>query len=200
MGHLHIDFNEDNFVYPGPVFPNNFQELEDLRKGSFYIVDTNSNTKEKIDLKTKEIEQIVVEVKDATTATEKILEQIEKKNVEDKIILLRVYGEIENGKNSDIKFEQIQEFAKQKGAYFLLKNTHDLKTKDLMEFANSIETTNKEEIEEKTIEEFCKEEKSDFDEKIIPLMHALEIEKQEDESNENFTKRILEGTTEVLRF
>lgn len=200
MGHLHIEFNEDNFVYPGPVFPNNFQELEDLRKGSFYIVDTNSNTKEKIDLKTKEIEQIVIEVKDATTATEKILEQIEKKNVEDKIILLRVYGEIENGKNSDIKFEQIQEFAKQKGAYFLLKNTHDLKTKDLMEFANSIETTNKEEIEEKTIEEFCKEEKSDFDEKIIPLMHALEIEKQEDESNENFMKRILEGTKEVLRF
>jgi DNA repair protein SbcD/Mre11 len=200
LGHLHIDFEQENFVYPGPIFPNNFQELEDLRKGSFYIVDTNSNRKEKIELKTKEIEQIVVEIKDATTATEKIIEQIEKKNVEDKIVLLRVYGEIENGKNSDIKFDQITEFAKQKGAYFLLKNTHDLNTKDLMEFASSLEITNKEEIEEKTIENFCEEEKSEFDENIIPLMHALEIEKQEDESNENFMKRILEGTKEVLRF
>ena len=42
LGHLHIDFQYQNFVYPGPIFPNNFQELEDLEYGSFYIVDTDS--------------------------------------------------------------------------------------------------------------------------------------------------------------
>jgi hypothetical protein len=36
LGHLHIDFQYQNFIYPGPVFPNNFQELEDLHHGSFY--------------------------------------------------------------------------------------------------------------------------------------------------------------------
>src|SRR4030042_5586291 len=34
LGHLHIDFQYQNFVYPGPIFPNNFQELEDLQHGS----------------------------------------------------------------------------------------------------------------------------------------------------------------------
>ena len=35
LGHLHIDFQYQNFVYPGPIFPNNFQELEDLEKWKF---------------------------------------------------------------------------------------------------------------------------------------------------------------------
>jgi len=42
LGHLHIDFKYKNFVYPGPIFPNNFQELEDLKYGRFCIVDTKS--------------------------------------------------------------------------------------------------------------------------------------------------------------
>ena len=54
LGHLHIDFRYKNFIYPGPIFPNNFQELEDLKSGSFYIVDTSSNLEQslkKIELK-----------------------------------------------------------------------------------------------------------------------------------------------------
>ena len=43
LGHLHIDFQYQNFIYPGPIFPNNFQELEDLGEGSFYIVDTEKS-------------------------------------------------------------------------------------------------------------------------------------------------------------
>ena len=55
-----------------------------------------------------------------------IINEINSREIEDKIVLLRVEGELENGKNSDIKFPQIEEYVKQKGAYFMLKNTHNL--------------------------------------------------------------------------
>jgi len=31
LGHLHIDYADGKFVYSGPIFPNNFQELEELK-------------------------------------------------------------------------------------------------------------------------------------------------------------------------
>jgi len=130
LGHLHIDMQYENFVYPGPIFPNNFQELEDLKYGSFYVVDTTLTPMlKKISLKLKEVVNLTFEIKNASTATEKIISELEKRDIEDKIILLRLEGELENSKNSDIKFDQIQEFIEKKGAYFLLKNTHNLKTK-----------------------------------------------------------------------
>ena len=77
LGHLHIDFQYENFVYPGPVFPNNFQELEDLNYGGFYIVDTDAPDKmEKVDLKLKEVVSIEIELQNALTATEKIISEI----------------------------------------------------------------------------------------------------------------------------
>lgn len=79
LGHLHMDFQYQNFVYPGPIFPNNFQELEDLQNGSFYIVNTElGNSLQKIELKLKETVLIEVEIKSAVSATEQILSEIER--------------------------------------------------------------------------------------------------------------------------
>lgn len=44
LGHLHINYQKKNFVYPGPIFPNNIAELEELKCGSFYIF-SNGNLK-----------------------------------------------------------------------------------------------------------------------------------------------------------
>src|SRR3989338_3944965 len=42
-GHIHFikesEFLNGKLVYPGPLFPNNFKELEELRHGGFYIYD-----------------------------------------------------------------------------------------------------------------------------------------------------------------
>jgi len=43
LGHIHAIYNKDNFVYPGPMFPNNFAELEKLKHGTFNIVDIDPN-------------------------------------------------------------------------------------------------------------------------------------------------------------
>src|SRR3989338_7482888 len=114
LGHLHIDFQYQNFIYPGPLFPNNFQELEDLEHGRFYIVDTEKDSINKIELKIKEVISFDIQVNDALLATEKIISELDKKDLEDKIVLLRIRGELNRGKNSDIKFLRIEEFAKKK--------------------------------------------------------------------------------------
>ncbi len=198
LGHLHIDFQYQNFVYPGPIFPNNFQELEDLEHGGFYIVDTEAeNSLQKIELNLKEVVSLEIKVKDALAATSQIIFELEKRDLEDKIVLLRVSGELENGKTSDIKFLQIEEFVKQKNAYFLLKNTHNLKTKEV---ELEIEVRETENIEGETIKVYSEKNPSDFNKLILQLIDALSIEKQEDEKSENFTNRLLEESKKVLEF
>jgi len=198
LGHLHIDFQYQNFVYPGPVFPNNFQELEDLQHGSFYIVDTDKeNPLEKIELKLKETVLIDVKLNNVINATEKIISEIEKEDVEDKIILLRIRGELESGSNSDIKFPKIEESALRKKAYFLLKNTHELKTKEV---EMEIEIKNIDNIEEETINFFSQQNQADFNKFIPQLIDSLSIEKQEGEKIESFTTRLLEESKKILKF
>jgi len=198
LGHLHIDFQYQNFVYPGPIFPNNFQELEDLKHGSFYIVDTEQeNSLQKIDLKTKEIISLDIEIKNAFTATEQIISILEKRDINDKIVLLRVRGELENGKNSDIKFSQIEDFVKQKNVYFMLRNTHNLKTKEV---ELEVEIKDAENIEEETIKVYSEQNPSDFNKLILQLINTFSIEKQEGEKSENFKNRLIDEAKKILRF
>ena len=198
LGHIHIDFQYENFVYPGPVFPNNFQELEDLNHGGFYIVNTESNNPlQRINLKIKEVVSMSVEVKNALVATDHIISEIEKRDIEDKILLLRIKGNLENGKNSDIKFSQIEDLVKRKGAYFYLRNTHELKTEEPQ---LEIEVKDTENIEEETIKIYSEQNPSEFNNSITQLMNVLSTEKQEGETIESFTNRVLDETKKILSF
>ena len=197
LGHMHIDFQYQNFVYPGPTFPNNFQELEDLNYGSFYIVDTQSSNLEKIELKIKEAISLVVSIDNALNATEKIISEINKLDIKDKILLLRVCGELEQGKSSDIKFSQIEEFAKNKGVYFLLKNVYDLRTKEIELEINSEEVEN---MEEELIILYSEQNVSGFNSFISQIMNSLSVEKQEDERVESFDARLIDDIKKILKF
>jgi len=198
MGHLHTDFQYENFVYPGPIFPNNFQELEDLEYGRFCIIDTEADTKNqfrKIKLKIKEVISFDIEINNALLATEKIIAEFEKKDLEDKIVLLRIRGVLETGKNSDISFSQIEEAAKRKNVYFLLRNTHELKTKEA-ELGFEIKET--ENIEEEIIKNYKEQNPSNFNQHIFQLMNTLSTEKQEGETIESFTGRLSEEFNNIL--
>ncbi|MGY4884846.1 MAG: metallophosphoesterase family protein [Nanobdellota archaeon] len=200
LGHIHIYYNDRGFVYPGPLFPNNFKELEDLKQGTFVIVDTESNSKiQRIKLPTKQVEHFLIEIEDALTGTEKIIYELNKRNLKDKIILLRIYGELKRGKASDIKFPQIEEFVKTKDAYFLLKNTHDLISEE-QELDLKIPEKDSENIEEETIKIYSEENPSSFNKMIPELMNSLSIEKQEGETTETFNNRILSGTKKFFKF
>ena len=198
LGHMQVRMKYKNFVYPGPVFPNNFAELEELDNGSFCIYDSNlQNPFRRIELEIKSVEKIQIEINDGITATEKIISEINKRNVKDKIVLLRLTGELENSQASNIKFNQIEEFVKQKEVYFLLKNTNKLRTKEI-EIESEIEKS--ENIEEETIKIYSRQNPSPFDYKIEQLINSLSIEKQEGETSETFSSRIIDESKKILNF
>lgn len=196
FGHIHVDFKYKNIVYPGPIFPNNFQELETLENGSFYIVDTElGNPFEKVDLKIKKILPLDIGIKNTITATDEIIKELSSKNLEDKIILLRLSGELENQKPGDIKLDKIERFCLENGAYFVLKNTHDLGVK---EFDLNIEVKNKDNLEEETIRKYSGENPSKFNHLIPQLMNTLAIERQEGETVDSFNSRLIEESRKIL--
>ncbi len=201
LGHLHLVHEyqvDDNryLIYPGPIFPNNFQELEELGCGSFYIVDINGYVKlTKKELKLKEILTIELEIENALTATDKIISVLEKQELEDKIILLKLKGKIKQGKTSDINFQEIQETAKKNKSYILLKNTSQLKTEDP---EIEIEIENIDEIEETIIKDFVEKNSSGFNKLITPLINYFNLEKQEDEKKNIFESRLLSGADKLL--
>jgi len=202
LGHLHLIHkytieNDKYLVYPGPIFPNNFQELEELGCGSFFIIDVNGYVKlTKKELKLKEVVSINLEIENALTATEKILAEIESQNVEDKIVLLRLKGILQQGKTSDIKFQTIQEKIREKKAYSFLKNTNKLKVK---ETEIEIKTDNLDKIEDTITESFIEQNPSDFNSFIPNLVNSFNLEKQEDEKRLIFESRLLSEINKILK-
>src|SRR3989339_465521 len=114
-----------------------------------------------------------------------------------KNVLLRIHGELKDSKNSDIKFSQIEEYIQNNKAYFMLKNTHNLKTKEI-ELEKEIKDS--ENIENETIKVYSQENPSILNELIPQIMNALSIEKQEGETTETFTRRLIEESKKVLNF
>ena len=184
-GHIHFikesEFLNGKLVYPGPLFPNNFKELEELRHGGFYIYDN------------EKLKYIPVKIKDAAcfeinangkTSREVEDEILDIKNFEGKILLLRIYGELKEGKGSDINFKAISE--RFRSAYSFLKNTTKLTSR---EFSNlEVKEGEIHDVENEIIKEF----ETDYgSEHIIELMNALDKEKGEGERNSDFERRLL---------
>jgi DNA repair exonuclease SbcCD nuclease subunit len=204
LGHIHTEFEKEHegkpAVYGGPTFPNNFKELEELKTGRFYIIEAEGYTKViKKEIKLKEVELIDIKIENALKGTETIISELEKKDLNDKIVLLKVQGTLNQGKVSDINFREIQEFLENKSAYSFLKNTSklDLEKQD-MEI--HFESREMEKVEDILIKKYEKNNPSKFNNLIFPLMGALGLEKQEGEKKSSFESRLLNETGKVIGF
>lgn len=195
LGHLHVDYDTGNFVYAGPTFPNNFQELEELKQGSIYIVDTQPFNTKKIRLGNNKIEIVEIEINNALTATDKIIRELEKRNLEGKIVLLKIFGKLEQGKTSNIDFRRIEKFVKERKAYSLLKNISKLITEE-PEFKIDIE--NIENLEAEIIKKYLKENESSSNSLIPPLLNVLSLEKHEDETSSSFSLRLFNEFKKII--
>jgi hypothetical protein len=192
LGHLHINFQKEEKVYSGPIFPNNLVELEELQGGSFYIFYDGKIQREFIKL--KEISTFSLEIKDALSATNEILNSLEKENLKDKIVILKLKGILENGKVSDINFFKIEQYIKKKGAYVFLKNTSNLISSEqeiLIEFSDT------QDLEKRIIEEFEKNHAHKLNSLIFPLFKTLQMEKKEEEKADVFEDRLI---SEIKKF
>lgn len=204
-GHPHFVFSEkiQNFgliAYPGPLFPNNFKELEELHHGGFYIVE--NNTAKHIPIKLYDVENINIDAEHKTTEqVETLLEsEIKEKDFTDKIVTIRIAGTLESGKPSDINFREFFNKLKEKGAYAILKNSSALTSKEFEDI--KIEVSDTQELETNLInEQISKDDLTDTDaiELTKKLLRILDDSKHEGERVYDFEKRIKEEVEKILQ-
>lgn len=194
LSHLHINYQRENRAYSGPIFPNNLTELEELKHGSFCIYNNGKIIREEIKL--KEILPIRMEIKNALTATEEILNNLKNKQIEDKIVILRLFGVLEMGKTSDIDFSKIHNYLIEGKAFTFLKSTSAL---HMTEPEVKIDISNSEDMENQIISRFEKNNPSKFNFLVNSLNRALQMEKQEGEKTSVFEERIISETKKILQ-
>ena len=204
MGHIHqvfkIQERNSYYVYPGPIFPNNFQELVDLKAGSFELVELSGGKvmTQNIKLPLKEVVNIDLAITDGLTATEKIISELDKYSLKDKIVLLKLKGTLARGKTGDIHFNEVEEFVKKKEAYVFLRNISSVKTLESDILIGSAPHEDVENIEDQILKEYSQRNPADFNKYLPQLMNALSFEKNEDERANLFEERLLSELNTIL--
>ncbi|MBU2639967.1 MAG: DNA repair exonuclease [Nanoarchaeota archaeon] len=201
-GHVHYIFDTvkegyGKIVFPGPLFPNNFKELEELKNGGFYIVNESLELRY-VPIQLKEVLSLRIEGKSSNEINDKIRNEIENKDFNDKIVLLRVRGELEQGKVSEVKLKEFIRKLNEKNAYIVLKNTEKLRVKELGEI--EIEG-NVEDVEKEIIRKSLGRVKIEFDEEKIvnELIDVFNKSKEEGERNADFEERIWKDFKKVIK-
>lgn len=198
-GHVHIvkEYETKEYphvVYPGPLFPANFAELEELDCGGFYIYDRGTVIRHDIPLKNVYSLRIDANHKAADEVEKEIRDKTEKKEFLNTIILIRVSGVLKTGSVHDIRFKELFAQLYSQGAYLVLKNTARLESEEFEEI--QLDTQNTAEIEDRLIKEHLGQVKVDGwtvdkEQSIVKeLIAAFESEKHEGEKVYEYEDRI----------
>ena len=133
---------------------------------------------------------------------EEILNHFKNKELNNTIVLIRLHGVLESGKPSDIDFREIFTFLYSKSAYFAMKSSHAVSSREFEEVMS--DAKNVEDIESFLVKEHLGQIKVDnlpLDkelELIKNMMEALSAEKQEGETVPDFEKRLKQDISKVL--
>ncbi|MBR9702827.1 DNA repair exonuclease [Candidatus Woesearchaeota archaeon] len=194
-GHIHIAENTSlpgytNIVYPGPLFPASFGELEKLGSGSYCVVEDWKMTRKELLL--KPIIKINIDAKNKTP--EELYLTVDaalKEKMSDALVLIRLHGEMREGKIGDIDFRRLIDKAYKAGAYFVMKSTTKLTSKEYEEI--SVATSTPAKIEEQLITgnlgktSLTAEEEREL---IYNLMQTLSQETQDGEKKYEYESRV----------
>lgn len=204
-GHIHHPTKVNietigTLTYPGALFPNNFLELEKYSNGGYYLVNYNEETKQQtidwVPIKVIEHEKLTLDCKgkSAIQINQEIKDNLTNKEIKDKIITIRLFGELIEGKNSDINLQDISNWLYEQEAFFVMRNTSKLSSKEFEE----IKLNSKEESLEKTEEKIIKEHLQQINlfeankelQLVKDLIQTLNSKKQEGEKNYDFDDRV----------
>ncbi|MDD3175482.1 MAG: exonuclease SbcCD subunit D [Candidatus Nanoarchaeia archaeon] len=191
----------NNVIYPGPTFPNNFSELQKLKKGSFiYYEDGKIDL---IEIPNKEVQYLEIDCNSKTPSSveenfELLLEKVELKN---KIVLLRFFGTLSEGKTTEINFKKLVKACMDLGAHIVLKNTNKLESKKIDDIVITEDSV--EDIELNTIDSNLDKSKlpEGFDEKefILELIRLLETEQYDGEKKSTFEERLINDVKRLIK-
>lgn len=207
-GHVHIVRESSlpgyaTIVYPGPLYPANFRELEELGGGGFVIVEDFKVRR--IGIAPKPVRAVTIDLDNTTpsVASERIRARIDDEELDDAIVLVRLEGRLVEGSVADIPFSQLYERWRQAGAYHIAKNTVKLSAEGFEEIG--VRTTSVEEIEEAVLREHVGQVRMEGvsrDEELAlarDLLCALSEEQHEGEKKYEFDARIRKEGLKLLR-
>jgi len=207
-GHVHYIFDKQEpgyglITYPGALFPNNFAELEKYGRGGFYIVENDNLDWIPVQIYSHAKIEVLSNHNSPREIENNILSEIDKLELKNSIVTIRVHGTLENGKVFDIDFNKLFEAVTNKGAYFVMKNTSALKTKEFEEI--KVNTIDSKDVEIKLIKEHIgqiKVKNLDLEQEsqlTSDMMNLLNTMKQEGEKVVDFEKRVVDGFKGLLR-
>jgi len=114
--------------------------------------------------------------------------------------LLRIHGSLKSGKSSDIDFNSMFERLYEKGAYFIMKNSSKLISKEFSEVM--VSHASSEELEDKLIQEHLNQTEHKFNnelESTKQLLKTFSEEKHEGEKVSDYDSRIKKEVDIILK-
>lgn len=205
-GHVHIvkDSTLEGYkkiVFPGPIFPVTFSELEKFNSGGVYFYDNEKISY--VPIKLCEILNIRVDCnrKSAIQSMELIIDAI-KPDLKNTVVTIRMEGILESGKLSDIDWKEIYEILYSKGAISVLKNTSKVSSKvfdEVFVVADSVE-----EIEIQLMNEYSgKTEQQVIDKEseiflMKTLLDSASLERNEGERISDFEERVINHIQNIV--
>lgn len=199
-GHVHsvinANYDKGKISYPGAMFPNNFSELKREIPG-FNLCEVDADKSElkvvrfNLEIYEKEYVKIDVDGLNPINAKNKILEDIDKFDLNEKLVLIEISGSIE-GRVTDVKLNEIIALIYGRGAFQVLKNTYKLNSVDV-EIVEALIGDNVAELEDNIIKDNL-EGQEEFDRKVklIKDLLKLDFSKNEEEKNVQYEERVIE--------
>ena len=211
-GHVHIAQKTSSpelggvVSYPGPLFPNSFSEIEELSHGGFYIFDSSSEELLRyMPIKMKNVRKFVIDAKGKSV--EDImgeLRELDKENVYDSIVLIRLKGKLNGGKVSEIDLKSISDVLYQNGAYVVLRNTSSL-TSELFEEmriqSSALYTIEKDLLNEHSGQMTWQYRNLDANEEkdlMLEMLELFDVEKAEGETQKDFEERVYDNASIIF--
>ncbi len=169
-GHIHatstLRKGEVYFAYPGPLFGYDYRDLEAMAKGErrgFFIISVEDGklTQRFVELSLPKVVYVELDVtgKSADEAALRLEQELELREVRDRIILVRVFGELRSGRPQEINFTKLRENLLNRGAIVAYINRNMLRGREV-ELKVEVKGESKEEIEKAVLEKFINEYRS----------------------------------------
>lgn len=183
-GHVHRRFEKHIpqyglFAEPGALFGTSYTDLENQEPKGFYLVHFENEKLSKtefipVSVAETEVVKVNVDRQTAQEAQDTIKRALEKAQVEGRIVLLKVKGELKSGKPTDIAFDDIRSRVLEKGAELIFINRSKLTSKQVSEAR--VKADSKQEIEDKVFKEQLQDQNEFSVQLAAQLLKALREE------------------------
>jgi DNA repair exonuclease SbcCD nuclease subunit len=200
-----------NIAYPGPLFGGDYRDLEPVARGEkrgMYIVDFGKgvNRIDFIPIEPCEIAEFSFDAggMNPVEASRKLHEIANTWEVKDRIILLRVYGQLSGGRTTEVDIATVKKELVGRGAKYVLVNSGQLMSRETMvvevrrtKAETEAELFGKQITTVKVSEPSLKGEKGV--KLSLDLLRSLREGRKENETKGDYEDRILKAGSGVLK-